>query len=70
MHFIWQVIYVHQKYFICIDSDAILSDEAPYYLIQHFLEKGESVGAVTGNPRIRNRDTLLGKIQLVSIIHL
>lgn len=53
------------EYLICIDSDAILNDDAPYYLIHHFLEKGERVGAVTGNPRIRNRDTLLAKMQIV-----
>lgn len=53
------------EYLICIDSDAILDKEAPYYLISHFLKQGERVGAVTGNPRIRNRDTLLGRMQLV-----
>lgn len=53
------------EYLICIDSDAILDDDAPYYLIRHFLVNGERVGAVTGNPRIRNRDTLLGRLQLV-----
>lgn len=53
------------EYLLCIDSDAILDDAAPYYLIHHFLERGERVGAVTGNPRIRNRDTLLSKMQLV-----
>ncbi len=53
------------EYLLCIDSDALLDDFAPYYLIRHFLERGERVGAVTGNPRIRNRDTLLGKLQLV-----
>lgn len=53
------------EYLICIDSDAILNEMAPYYLVRHFIQNGERVGAVTGNPRIRNRDTLLGKIQLV-----
>ncbi len=53
------------EYLVCIDSDAILDDDAPYYLVRHFLENGERVGAVTGNPRIRNRDTLLAKLQLV-----
>lgn len=53
------------EYLVCIDSDAILDDNAPYYLIQHFLKNGERVGAVTGNPRIRNRDTLLSRLQLV-----
>lgn len=53
------------EYFICVDSDALLDDLAPYYLISHFLENGERVGAVTGNPRIRNRDTLLSRMQIV-----
>ena len=53
------------EYLVCIDSDAILDDDAPYYMIRQFLKNGERVGAVTGNPRIRNRDTLLGKLQLV-----
>ncbi len=55
----------NSEYLLCIDSDALLDDKAPYYLIRHFMKNGERVGAVTGNPRIRNRDTLLGKMQLV-----
>lgn len=43
------------EYLICIDSDALLDKMAPYYLMSHFLVGGERVGAVTGNPRIRNR---------------
>src|SRR5690606_18810343 len=38
------------EYLICVDSDALLSDTAPYYLIHHFFKGGERVGAVTGNP--------------------
>jgi len=53
------------EYLICIDSDAILDRDAPYYLIHHFFSKGERLGAVTGNPRIRNRDTLLSRLQIV-----
>ncbi|MFY9945027.1 MAG: poly-beta-1,6-N-acetyl-D-glucosamine synthase, partial [Exiguobacterium chiriqhucha] len=53
------------EYLLCVDSDAFLSEEAPYYLVRHFLDRGERVGAVTGNPRIRNRDTLLSRMQLV-----
>ncbi len=52
------------EYLICIDSDAVLSPKAPFYLIKHFLES-EGTGAVTGNPRVRNRHKLLSKIQLV-----
>lgn len=53
------------EYLVCVDSDAILDPYAVHYLIYHFLHKGERLGAVTGNPRIRNRDTLLGKLQIV-----
>ncbi|MDT2047808.1 poly-beta-1,6-N-acetyl-D-glucosamine synthase [Priestia flexa] len=53
------------EFLICLDSDAILDQDAPYYLMYHFLHKGERLGAVTGNPRIRNRNTLLSRIQLV-----
>ncbi len=53
------------EYLICVDSDALLSDTAPYYLIKHFFTKGERLGAVTGNPTIRNRNNLLSRMQLV-----
>ena len=53
------------EYLICVDSDAILDPYAAHYLIYHFLHNGERLGAVTGNPRIRNRDTLLAKLQIV-----
>ncbi|WP_286166340.1 poly-beta-1,6-N-acetyl-D-glucosamine synthase [Peribacillus frigoritolerans] len=53
------------EYLVCVDSDALLDPYAAHYLIYHFLNKGERLGAVTGNPRIRNRDTLLSRLQLV-----
>ncbi|MFW6035640.1 MAG: poly-beta-1,6-N-acetyl-D-glucosamine synthase [Halothermotrichaceae bacterium] len=53
------------EYLICLDADAILDPYAAYYLIYHFLHRGERVAAVTGNPRIRNRDTLLSRLQIV-----
>ncbi|WP_251048022.1 poly-beta-1,6-N-acetyl-D-glucosamine synthase [Planococcus sp. ISL-109] len=53
------------EYLICVDSDAMLADTAPYYLIRQFFEQGERVGAVTGNPTIRNRNNLLSRMQLV-----
>lgn len=53
------------EYLICVDSDAVLDDYAIHHLISNFLNKGERLGAVTGNPRIRNRDTLLAKLQIV-----
>ena len=47
---------------ICIDGDAILDPHAAHWLVWHFVN-GPRVGAVTGNPRVRNRTSLLGKIQ-------
>ena len=47
---------------VCIDGDAILDPHAAHWLARHFVD-GPRVGAVTGNPRVRNRSSLLGKIQ-------
>ncbi|NKE71131.1 poly-beta-1,6-N-acetyl-D-glucosamine synthase [Candidatus Manganitrophus noduliformans] len=51
------------EYLICIDGDALLDQHATTWIISHFLQ-GPRVGAVTGNPRVRTRSTLLGKIQV------
>lgn len=48
---------------ICLDGDALLDRHAARWLARHFID-GSRVGAVTGNPRVRNRATLLGKIQV------
>lgn len=48
---------------ICLDGDALLDRFATRWVVRHFTE-GARVGAVTGNPRVRNRTTLLGKIQV------
>ena len=48
---------------IGIDGDALLSPEATVWMVRHFLHN-PSVGAVTGNPRVRNRSTLIGRIQV------
>jgi poly-beta-1,6-N-acetyl-D-glucosamine synthase len=53
------------EFLVCVDADAILDPYAAHYLIYHFLYKGERLGAVTGNPRIRNRNTLLSRLQIV-----
>jgi poly-beta-1,6-N-acetyl-D-glucosamine synthase len=50
-------------YLICIDGDALLDKYAINWMMSHLLS-GPRVGAVTGNPRIRTRSTLLGKIQV------
>jgi len=45
-----------------IDGDARLDPYSLHWLVRHFDE--HAVGAVTGNPRVRNRSTLLGRIQV------
>ena len=53
----------NSEYLICIDGDALLDPNAAAWMVRHFIDH-PNVGAVTGNPRIRNRSTLLGKIQV------
>ena len=48
---------------VCIDGDAILERHATRWLVWPFAH-APRVGAVTGNPRVRNRTTLLAKIQV------
>ncbi|MBF0503820.1 MAG: poly-beta-1,6 N-acetyl-D-glucosamine synthase [Candidatus Omnitrophica bacterium] len=51
------------EYLICIDADALLDPCAIQYFMWHFLNFPR-VGAVTGNPRVRNRTSIVGKIQV------
>ena len=51
------------EYLVCIDGDALLDPHALHWMVWH-LVSGPGVGAVTGNPRIRNRSTLLGRMQV------
>ncbi|HUG58052.1 MAG TPA: poly-beta-1,6-N-acetyl-D-glucosamine synthase, partial [Candidimonas sp.] len=51
------------EYLVCIDGDALLDTDAVSYLVAP-LVNNPRVGAVTGNPRIRTRSTLIGRIQV------
>jgi biofilm PGA synthesis N-glycosyltransferase PgaC len=51
------------EYLVCIDGDAVLDPDATSYMVR-LLINSPRVGAVTGNPRIRTRSTLLGKVQV------
>ncbi|WP_454726685.1 MULTISPECIES: poly-beta-1,6-N-acetyl-D-glucosamine synthase [Cupriavidus] len=51
------------EYLLCIDGDSLLDPDAIGWMLRHFL-KDPGVGAVTGNPRIRNRTSLLGRMQV------
>lgn len=46
-----------------LDGDALLDSQATRWLTRHFIHSPR-VGAVTGNPRVRNRTTLIGRIQV------
>ncbi|PWC16059.1 poly-beta-1,6-N-acetyl-D-glucosamine synthase [Brenneria corticis] len=48
---------------VCIDGDALLDRDAVAYLAAPLIDNPR-VGAVTGNPRIRTRSTLIGRIQV------
>lgn len=51
------------EFLVCIDGDALLDRHATAWMVHHFLSSSR-VGAITGNPRIRTRSTLLGKVQV------
>jgi biofilm PGA synthesis N-glycosyltransferase PgaC len=51
------------EYLVCIDGDALLDRDAVSYLVAPLIDNPR-VGAVTGNPRIRTRSTLVGRIQV------
>ena len=48
---------------LCIDGDAMLDPDATAYMVRLLIDSPR-VGAVTGNPRIRTRSSLLGKVQV------
>lgn len=51
------------EYIVCIDGDALLEAHALNWLV-YALRLRPNIGGVTGNPRIRNRKTLLGRLQV------
>ena len=51
-------------YVMCLDADTIVNQDAPYYMMDNF-KQDPKLGAVTGNPRIRNKSSILGKIQTI-----
>jgi biofilm PGA synthesis N-glycosyltransferase PgaC len=48
---------------VCIDGDALLDRYAVTWFVRRMQSDGR-LGAITGNPRIRNRSTLLGRLQV------
>lgn len=56
--------YADYDYVMGLDADTIIDNDAPYYMLEAF-EHNPNLAAVTGNPRIRNKKSILGKIQTV-----
>jgi len=50
-------------FLVCIDGDALLDRDAAAYMVAPLLQFPR-VGAVTGNPRVRTRSTLIGRVQV------
>lgn len=48
---------------VCIDGDALLERHALTWFVRRF-QSDAGIGALTGSPRIRNRATLLGRLQV------
>ena len=48
---------------VCIDGDALIDPHALTWFVRRF-QADSTLGAVTGNPRIRNRTSLLGRLQV------
>lgn len=51
------------EFLVGIDGDALLDRHALTWFVRRFLSDPQ-LGALTGNPRIRNRATLLGRLQV------
>ncbi|QEI07525.1 poly-beta-1,6 N-acetyl-D-glucosamine synthase [Pigmentiphaga aceris] len=51
------------EYILGIDGDALVDPDAIGWMLRHLLQS-DNVGAVTGNPRIRTRTTLIGRMQV------
>ena len=51
------------EFLVGIDADALLDPSAVKWILWHFVNSPR-VGAVTGNPKVRNRTTFLAKIQV------
>ncbi|MFZ4285939.1 poly-beta-1,6-N-acetyl-D-glucosamine synthase [Variovorax sp. HJSM1_2] len=56
-------VLARHDYFLCIDGDSIVDPHCLKWMMRHLIDSPR-VGAVTGNPRIRTRSSLLGRIQV------
>jgi len=59
----WGTLASRGDIIVTVDADAVVDPSAITWMVSHFIS-GPRVGAVTGNPRVRNRTSLLAKIQV------
>ena len=52
------------EWLVCIDGDALLDPQSVAWMLRH-LQRRPRLAAVTGNPRIRNRTTWIGRLQVI-----
>ncbi len=52
-----------RDYVVCMDADSEMNPDAPSWLIAPLTET-MGVAGVTGNPRVKNRGTLIGRVQV------
>ena len=57
------LLFSESHFILVMDADSIIDKDALKYMARHFVSHPR-LGAVTGNPRVLNRTTLLGKIQV------
>lgn len=50
------------EFILCIDADSEIDHNAPRFMLEHFSDP--HVAGVTGNPRVKNRGTLVGRLQV------
>ncbi|WP_413581897.1 poly-beta-1,6-N-acetyl-D-glucosamine synthase [Bdellovibrio sp. HCB288] len=50
------------EFILCLDADSELEANAPRIMMEHFANP--DVAGVTGNPRVKNRGTLVGRLQV------
>jgi poly-beta-1,6-N-acetyl-D-glucosamine synthase len=55
-------VLANHEILVCIDGDALLDRQTLRWIARAFLPS--NVGGVTGNPRVRNRSTILGRLQV------
>lgn len=58
--------YASGKFLLCLDSDSYIDENALSNMMPYFQD--EKVGAVAGRPVVRNRTTLLGRLELLEYI--